>query len=297
MFSTICPTASNVLTKKYRISLKIELIEDAIMIYLRSPNGTTLSCHTANVKELEYNRMPVHSVKFHGKSVNTVFEHSLKCGSMTTFWSDPVDGVEVLINHFLNLLPQLLLSIDCASKTHLSTVIKLLEARKPNLEKVQIECNPIDKEFYKQILDVCGSATHLHLLVETLNDSTQLNLEKLLSTRHLHISHGSWVTVESLDMLLGCSKLTIHRTALTSQNLNNFLKNWKEQSNLESVHIASTEINVEEVIDGIDAIPAGSAKKRGRMMTYGYTIQQMNGTKADIVLSNNGFLELKVQEV
>ncbi|CAL2036014.1 unnamed protein product [Caenorhabditis brenneri] len=186
------------------------------------------------------------------------------------------------------------------------TVLNGVLARQETLSHCCLSCSKSGDEEVRWFLDrIENRVTQCLILNVTTSESFRLNLRQPIKTDL--ICFGSWHTL-SFDNFneLNCRGMIVHKTSLTCENLNSYLKKWViggGNPNLGCLELRLNSINVDTVLNGIEFIH----RHHQNNVYYGfnkgsfswkfnesYEIKRNDSTIASVIMKNGQNGEFKL---
>ncbi|CAL2042887.1 unnamed protein product [Caenorhabditis brenneri] len=257
--------------------------------------------HVADIQELRKKRTK--KIRIGDKVVRCIHKKT----DTFTFWKDKIHGIGQLIDYIKELFDVPIYGIDLEEEEHPNEFIDTMDCIMSRQESVHICLLRGDGCF----IDDC--LTHL---LDSCKITGELEIHGRLSAgfRHdwnisldgLHVSDGSCITLQNL-MNMDCKSLKLYRSSLTSEDINQFLKDWQNggHSRIRCANIQMfRSMNHNIITQGIQTVPQPLGLSRSypflrdeKMMINGGLDLQRNDGKTGTICLHDGFFEFGVDPI
>lgn len=170
-----------------------------------------------------------------------------------------------------------------------SQILKLIKNFRIRIEKVIIGGSMTNEEVALEVMESCSTALELRVQFHVPNFEFNEFHKYSMDFLKLEFIDCYWFTSDHLCALINCSSVVIKDCALSSPDLNIFIRHWLESSgrlnSLELRVLGTIKNHDNNVMFAIDHVVLENSKK--------YQIQRADGIRAEITLTETKFI-LKV---
>ncbi|CAL2035967.1 unnamed protein product [Caenorhabditis brenneri] len=266
-------------------------------------DGTYYRIFTVHIDDPPVDAVPL---RFQNKEVRVKIDE--KHSDWTHFYfndTDTFDGLTLLCNHVTDLFAMPLTSLGLDAENSLDDPKRTLDwvlNRQDTMEQCFFQCHKSGDEEAKWFLDrIQNRVTRFFYFgLMKISDTFRYTFQQPLTAEIIEFGNAPWLSIDNL-FCLNSRYFTIHKTSLTAENMNSFVKNWLNggNSNLGYLDLRLKSIRAETVLDGIEFVE----RNHGKEVNYvhfeeppyefrsSYEIKRSDGTYASILINLEGYME------
>ncbi|CAL2042888.1 unnamed protein product [Caenorhabditis brenneri] len=173
-----------------------------------------------------------------------------------TYWDDKIIGIEQVVRHINDLFDVPITSVDLKSEEYENEFIDTMDCIMSRQESVQdytLHAEDFTEECLTHLLDSCKITGELRIYGEP---TRQFRNDWNIHLDSIYISNGSSLTFQNLTNI-NCKSLELYRSILTSEDVNQFLKDWQngEHSCMRYISIDINSMDHDIIKSGIETVP------------------------------------------
>ncbi|CAL2042892.1 unnamed protein product [Caenorhabditis brenneri] len=225
-------------------------------------------------KSVDLQEQKVHNVRI-GDAVGPSIH---KKTETVTYWGDKIFGIEQVVRYINDLFDAPITSIDLKSEGYENELIDTINCIMKVQESFQdctLHAEDSTDECLAYLLNSCKITGELSIYGEP---TRQFKNDWNIHLDSIYISNGLCLTFQNLTNI-DCQSLCIGQSSLTSQNLNQFLKNWQNGGNsrIRCARIALNFMNNEVVTSGIETVQQPETVQRCYPCARNHTVMKRGG--------------------
>ncbi|KAF1762857.1 hypothetical protein GCK72_011120 [Caenorhabditis remanei] len=284
-------------------SKKAQLIVKHTFIKWKQRRSLELILHGAEPSTVNYSYFPLLSIHDWPAIVNSthietvqigVFTVPMDTSSKATYWVHKLEAIRSVLNYVMEIFNSEIQCFDIeddVTSSELNWIFNWMTGRTTIFKAIYVNITQATTEDLNLFFQNVKVSDCLELRGSRNSDNCYPPYPFFQSVRHfINIINGFWLEKRHLDSL-NCTVIYMSKTRFSSEDMNIYLKKWKEGqafSRLKCSLIDITDANTEKLLEGMDVTEVQTVRKYKTLReTYiklhgGFDITRHDGVVATV---------------